>query len=188
MTDDLTILELFFARSEEALSKAENAYGTYIRYIAARILRNGEDAEECLNDTLLHAWQSIPPAKPRDLRRYLGGIARHAALEKLEKKTAGKRVRGDVLPLDEYEECMPDTGKSESALLDAFLFRDALNRFLAELPAETRILFVRRYYYNCSLEELSKSTGKRVGTIKSLLYRTRNKLKEHLTKEGIFNE
>ena len=186
--DDRRILELFTARDEEALERVQQQYGAYCRTVALRSLRNEEDARECVNDALLHAWHSIPPASPENLRTYLGGITRHLAIERLEKATAGKRPQLAPSPIDEFAECMPDAGKNEEAILNEILFRDALNAFLEKLPKETRVLFLRRYFFNYSLEELARLTGKSVGTIKSTLHRTRKNLKDHFTKEGIFHE
>ena len=186
--DDRQILELFAARSEEALAQAERQYGAYCRSVALRLLRNSEDANECVNDALLHAWRSIPPAEPQDLRTYLGGITRHLAIDRLERASAEKRPRIAPSPIEEFAECMPDAGKNEETILNEILFRDALNAFLSALPKDARVLFLRRYYFNFSLEELARVTGQSVGTIKSTLSRLRKKLKEHFIKEGIFHE
>jgi DNA-directed RNA polymerase specialized sigma24 family protein len=107
--DDSKIVELFFDRSELAISETSKKYGRYCHYIAYNILRNNKDAEECVNDTYLRAWNSIPPKRPNKLQTYLGKITRNLALNMLEKLTAQKRGKGQIpLVLDELGECIPD--------------------------------------------------------------------------------
>ena len=184
--DDRTIIELFFARKEEAIAALEAQYGSYMNYIAAQILKSVEDAEECVNDALFTVWNRIPPDDPKELRLFCGAVARNAALSRLQKKTAGKRDPALLTSLEEYGECLPDAGKTEESILDEMQFKKAFNGFLESLSKERRVIFLQRYYFNCSLPEIARRAGKSEKSVKSLLFRLRKELKKHLEKEGIF--
>ena len=176
--DDGEILELFFERSEKALELVEKKYGKLCHTVAYRILMSDHDAEECVNDTLLKAWNSIPPQRPSRLSAYLSKIARNTALDMHDKKKASKRD-AVTLALDELSECVGDED-----FTDELELKDMLNRFLASLPKEQRVIFVRRYWYMCSVSEISKSLSMSVGSVKSSLSRSREKLKAYLERDG----
>ncbi len=183
--DDEKIIALYWDRSEEAISQTSEKYGRYCRAVAYSILKSDEEAEECTNDTYLRAWNAIPPAKPNNLRTFLGKITRNLSLNRWEKLSAEKRGGGEVsVVLDELAECVPSSDDTESAAEDA-LIRDALDRFLKGLPRETRKIFVRRYWYMSPIKEIAEDFGFTENKVSVALYRTREKLRKTLEKEGI---
>lgn len=182
--EDQQIIALFWMRSETAVSETQAKYGRYCHYIAYNILRNTEDAEECVNDALMKAWNAIPPGKPGRFAAFLGKITRNLALDRYEKQNAKKRGFGQApLLLEELEECLSHTN-GDSNLTDSIALRDALTTFLWSLPAETRKIFMRRYWYMNTIKEIASDFGIRESKVKMTLFRTRNRLKEFLEKEG----
>ncbi len=179
--EDTKILELYEARDGEAIAQTKQKYGRYCRAIAYRILQNEADAEEVENDTYLKAWNTIPPSRPSSLKAYLGMIARQLSFDAYEAKNAEKRG-GIALVLDELSECLPDAG--EGALHEGIALRDALNRFVRSLPEKTQTVFIRRYYYAYSIEEIAKTSHMTESYVTVLMLRTRKKLKKFLEKEG----
>ena len=183
--EDSRIVALYFARSEEALSETARKYGRYCHAIARSILESDEDAEECVSDAYLRAWNAIPPARPARLQTWLGRIVRNLALNKREKASAEKRGAGQLpLILDELEECIPADTR-EDAVTESILIKDVLDRFLAALSPEARKIFVRRYWYMSSLKEIASEYGISEGSAAVSLLRTRRKLRTVLEKEGI---
>lgn len=179
---DREIVELYWARSEEAIKETDRLYGRYFHYIAKEILHDEEDAEEIVNDTYLKAWSSIPPERPDPLKAFLGRITRQLSINRLKQNKAQKRGGGQyLLTLDELAECIPD--ESEKLASDTDL-TDALNRFLRGLPLEQRRVFIKRYWYMSSVAETAAAFGMSESRVTSILFRLRNKLKEQLTKEG----
>lgn len=182
--EDREIVELYWERSEAAISETERKYGKYCFAIALRICDDREDAEECVNDTYLRAWNSMPPHKPEKLSAFLGKLARNLALNRYKERHCEKRGQGQVaLALEELQECVPNTAGGSFA--DDIALRDALNRFLRMLPHETRAVFMQRYWYVCSISDIAAEWGMSESRVKMLLLRTRNKLKQFLEKEGI---
>lgn len=182
--EDQKIVELYWERSETAISETQNKYGNYCYYIAYHILYSHEDSEECVNDTYLKAWEAMPPHKPSKLSVFLGKITRNLSLDRYDKKMAQKRMTSTHLILDEMEECIPDTSTSRD-LTEEIVLRDAINAFLKSLTEQTRIVFMRRYWYLCSVSEISGDLGLSESNVKIILHRTRKKFKEFLEKEGI---
>jgi len=180
--DDRQIVELYFARSEQAIEETRKKYGRYCRYIAKNVLGSDEDAEECENDTYLRAWESIPPNRPEKLSAFVGRIVKNLALNRLEARHAKKRSGQAELALSELEECLPDTSGDPA---DELALRDAVNGFLDSLPKLTRVIFVRRYWYLSPIKDIASDYGIGESRVKVTLMRTRARLKEHLTKEGI---
>jgi RNA polymerase sigma-70 factor (ECF subfamily) len=181
---DEAIIELFWARSEAAIHEIDRAYGRFCQSIAYSILRVHEDAEETVNDTWLKAWDAIPPERPHHLKGFLGRITRQLSINRLERETAQKRGAGQyALALEELAECIPDQSRSED-LAELTALRDALNRFLRSLPTEPRSVFLRRYWYAQSIAEIAAGCGMSESKVKSMLLRTRNKLRKLLTEEG----
>lgn len=181
--EDSKIIDLYFERSQSAISETQKKYGRYCHTIAYNVLYSNEDAEECVNDTYLRAWQSIPPHRPSCLSSFLGRITRNLALDRYDEKTAQKRGGSLDLALEEISECLPDThgeDRNDKAI------KDAINSFLASLPKRTRIIFMQRYWYLSSISEISLSLGISESNVKVILMRTRNKFKAHLEKEEIF--
>lgn len=183
--EDGQIIDLYWARSEAAISETTSKYSQYCHFIAFNILQNNEDAEECVNDTYLRAWSVMPPQRPNRLRTFLGKITRNLSLNKYETYTAGKRGFGQVpLALDELQDCIPATGSVEQAIEDAALV-EIINRFLAALPTDTRKIFVRRYWYLSSIKEIAGAYRFSESKVKMILMRARNELKQTLEKEGV---
>lgn len=182
--EDHEIIALFFRRSEEAVTAASRKYGAYCRSVVTNILPSREDAEECINDTWLSAWDSIPPNRPQRLGVYLARIARNTALNRRKELTAQKRGGGAVdAVLEELHECIGDSGMDEA--LDELVLRDAINAFLRSQPKQKRDIFIRRYWAMEPVNDIAKALGLRRGQTATILYRMRRELKEYLEKEGI---
>lgn len=183
--EDHQIIALFEQRSEEAVDAAARKYGAYCRAIADNILRSPEDAEECVSDTWLAAWNSIPPQKPKYLSVFLGRITRNSALNRLKLLNAQKRGGGTTeAVLDELAECIPAQGGVEEAF-DEILLKEAIDSFLRSQPEQKRRVFIRRYWAMEPVGDIAKAFGLRRGQVATMLYRMRQELKEHLEKEGI---
>jgi RNA polymerase sigma-70 factor (ECF subfamily) len=183
--DDEKILDLFFAREEEALEAVSSKYGAYCRAVAQGILRNHEDTLECVNDTYLRAWDAIPPARPGVLRIYLGKIARNLALDKYRKNTAAKRGGNTVTILhSELNDCIPG-GNNIEAKEDAAHITTAIDSSLRKMPQEMRLVFMRRYWHADSIEASSTRINMSVAKVKSMLFRARQRLRTDLEGEGV---
>lgn len=182
---DEEIVALYWNRSEDAIAATTEKYGAYCFAIANRILGSGEDAEECVNEALLGAWNSIPPHKPQVLSAFLGKITRRTALKRRQKEQALRRGGGEpALALEELAECLPSRQNVEQELESAHASA-VVNAFVRSLPPTERRVFVCRYWYLDSVEEISNRFGFSQSKVKSMLLRTRKKLKRHLIKEGI---
>ncbi len=178
LSDDM-IADLFFARDERAIAETEKKYGRLFRSIAAGITESMQDAMECTNDTYLKLWNSIPPERPRSLKAYGGRIVRNLAINRAEYNSASCRGGAEILA--ELDESVPDTSLPDAP---GEISR-AIDSFLRSQDKASRVTFVLRYWYCLSLEEIAKRTGSGVAGVKSRLFRTRNKLKQYLEKEGI---
>lgn len=183
--EDSAIIDLYWARQESALTETERKYGAYCRSIARNILYSREDAEECVSDTYLRAWNAMPPQRPGILSAFLGRITRNLSFDRRRKNNADKRGGGELpLCLDELSQCVPsDSGvqselerKELSAMLDAFL---------RTLPERERMLFLRRYWYVDPIGDIARRFSMKENTVKSVLFRTREKLRSYLEREGI---
>lgn len=182
--DDNQIIELFFARDEGAIACAQREYGAYCASIAKGILADRGSAEECVNDTWLKCWQSIPPQRPKSLKGYAGRIVRNLALSALRSEKAQKRGGGQVqLALDELGEVVSGADTPEGALNRQALLA-ALDGFLAALPERDRNLFLRRYWYLDSVEQLAKRFHMSKTQVTTTLHRLRQRLRVHLQQEG----
>lgn len=186
MLDDARIIELFWERSETAVAETEEKYGKYCRYIAYGILRDKAETEECVNDTWLSAWNSIPPTRPNKLSAFLGRITRNLSLNRRDKRLAKKRGGGrTALVLDELAECIP-APKNADRVVENIALTDALNRFLKSLTEEKRRIFLRRYWYMSPVKEIADEYGLTESKVKMTLLRTREELKAFLEKEEIY--
>lgn len=181
--EDSRIISLFFERSEQAIRELDCKYGGAVRKTAANILDDRQDVEECVNDTYLKVWNSIPPHAPNPLAAYVCRISRNLAINRYHANHAGKRGTNYGLVLDEMEECIP-SGVSVETELEAKELSAAINRFLSTLPPEDRFLFVRRYWYADSVADLAAVTNSKVSRISVRLFRLREKLRNKLVKEG----
>ena len=183
--NDHEIIALFFARQENAISATADKYGNYCHAIAYNILFNRSDAEECVNDTYLGAWNSIPPQRPNNLAAYLGKITRNLALNRYKRNTVAKRGYGQVeIALSELENCISDDTDVEQAVEDALIV-SVINRFLYAHSLKNRNIFIRRYWYLDSTEEIAEKSGFTVSKVKSMLFRIRKRLYAQLTEEGL---
>ncbi len=181
--EDKEIVSLYWARLEEAISETTKKYGRYCHYIAFQILQDESDAEEIVNDTWWKAWNTMPPNRPDPLKPYVGMITRQLSFNAYEAKTAHKRGGHLEIVLGELAECIPDTDSGQD-IGESIALRDALDRFLWSLPAKTRIIFLHRYWYASSLSEIAREYGMTENHVGVLLFNTRKKLKDFLSKEG----
>lgn len=183
--EDKQIVDLYWARSESAISETDKKYGRYCYYIAYNILHNNEDTEECVNDTYLNAWGAMPDQRPSKLSTFLGKITRNLSLNRWESYHAAKRGFGQIpLTLDELHECIPSI-ESVDRIVDDLALAEIFNRFLAALPKEKRIIFLRRYWYLSPIAEIAADYLMSESKVKMSLLRSRNALKQVLEKEGI---
>ena len=186
--EDREIVSLFEKRDERAIEESKKKYSRYVRSISLGILHSDEDVDECENDAYLGAWNSIPPHHPEDLRTYLGKLARRISIDRFRAETAEKRGGTETaLSLDELEECVPagSVNPVEEAAEAADLAR-IIDAFLRTLPVNERRMFLRRYWYFDSVKEIAERFGSGESRVKTTLFRTREKLKAVLTKEGIW--
>lgn len=182
---DQEIIDLFWMRSDRALTCTADRYGSYCRTIANRILDDSQDSEECFNDILLRLWNLIPPNRPQNLATYLGKLTRNLALDRLRSRSAEKRGGGQVAAaLEELAGCIP-AGTTEDQAIDSIVLRDLLVVFLDGLRQKHRIIFIKRYWYLMTVEEIAAELHTSQGMVKSSLFRTRNALRMRLEKEEI---
>ena len=179
--DDRQIIALFYERSEQAITELSKKYGDLCFKIAINILNNPQDAEECVNDAYLGAWNSIPPQNPAPLRTYVCRIVRNLALKKLRTNTALKRGGQLEVSLAELENCIPDNSFDEH--LSAKELTAQLNAFLSTLPRDDRVLFLKRYWFSEPLTEIAKTFGITEHNASVRLNRIRKKLHQYLNKE-----
>ncbi len=183
--DDKEIVALYWERKEQAITESENKYGRYCFSIAYNILRSHEDSEECVNDTYVKAWNSIPPKRPEKLSVYLGKITRNIALDVLDKLSAKKRGSTEItLVLDEISECIPSPRSTEKEI-DNLALTENLNSFLKTLKSENRKIFLQRYWYMMSVREIARENFCTESKVKMSLMRTRENLRIFLEKEGV---
>ncbi len=186
--NDSQIISLFWSRNEDALRETSDKYGKYCYSIAYRILGDDRDAEECVNDSYLNLWNSIPPHQPARLAPFLGKITRFLALKKQRSNRTQKRGgKQFLMAYDELEECLP--GKEDPAeQLQMQELAETIDRFLDRLSEDEQRCFISRYWFFDSIAEISQKTGFTQSKIKSILFRTRKQLQNHLKKEGYLNE
>ena len=184
MEDD-KIIDLYWARSQQAITASEEKYGPYCAAIARRILDREEDAEECVNDTWLRAWNAMPPQRPSILSAFFGKLTRNLSLDRWRRNQAAKRGGSQVeVALHELEDCLPDRRRPDEEL-EARETAALISAFLRRQPELERKLFIRRYFHLESLEDLGRRFGLRAGQVKSKLHRTRQKLRAELEREGV---
>ncbi len=180
---DSEIIELYWQRNEAAIAETSRKYGGYCHKIAHNILASHEDSEECVNDTYLAAWNSIPPARPENLSTYLGRLTRNLSINRYKANHAARRGGGEfALSLDELDDCIPDPISEQQSAEE--LGRH-ISDFLHTQPERTRQVFVRRYFYNDSISDIAHAFGLTASATKSLLHRTRLALGQYLAEQGI---
>ena len=181
MTDE-AIIEMYFARNEEAIKKSDEKYGRYCMTVAGSILSDRLDAEECVNDTWLRAWNAIPPERPNYLKLFFAKITRNLAISRYRATTAKKRGGGEFeAVLDELSECIGDD--TETAV-DMRAMSASVNDFIGALEIRERAIVLRRYFFSEGTETIAVKFGLKKSNVHKILSRTRKKLQEHLAKEG----
>lgn len=183
--EDSQIVSLYWERNEQALAETAAKYGNYCFCIAYSILSSREDADESVNDTYLGAWERIPPHKPGVLSAFLGKLTRRISLNKWRNRTRQKRGGGEVaLALDELCECIP-SGEDVARQTEQKELNRAITAFLNGLPQTERDVFVCRYWYLADIRKISTAFGFTESKVKSMLHRTRIKLRTHLKEEEL---
>lgn len=184
--DDRDIISLFNQRNELAIHETHKKYSAYLLTIAKNILKSREDSQECLNDTYLAAWNTIPPQLPQKFSCYLAKITRDISIDRLRKRSANKRLISEyAVSLSELEEAVP-SGESAEAALDSKELAAAIGAYLKTLSEDMCNVFIWRYYYCDSIKSIADYTGWSVSKVTSMLYRAREGLKKHLESEDIY--
>lgn len=181
--NDSRIIELFFERSERAISELSSKYGKLVLTIANNTLNNRQDAEECANDTFLGVWNSIPPQKPESLLAYVCRIARNISIDRLRYNSSRGRCGYDVC-FEELQECISSNETAES-LYSADELSLLIDEFLDMLDKKNRMIFVRRYYYMDSFKDIALEADLSEGSVRTRLTRVRGKLKDFLESRGV---
>lgn len=183
--DDREIISLYNQRSENAIKETDKKYSSYLYSIAVNILNNREDSRECLNDTYLRAWNTIPPNCPPKLSFYLGRITRGLSIDRWRMRHSDKRLASEYsISIEELGECFPSSARAEDGAELSELTK-LLNGFLESLEQEARSVFIRRYYFCDSVKDISLMTGFGESKVKSMLLRMRQSLRALLEKEGV---
>lgn len=182
--DDESIIDLYWERSESAIHETDLKYGRFCTSVAVNILKNQEDAMECTNDSYLAAWNSMPPQRPSRLRAFLGRIVRNIAFDRYDYNTAQKRNRNMLLILEELEECLISPSLVEEEA-EAGQVAELISNFLKKEKQESRVVFIRRYWYSESIDDIAARFHMSESKVKSMLFRVRKRLKEFLNKEGV---
>ncbi len=182
--DDKQIVDLYWQRSEQAIQETDTKYGGYCYSIAYNVLANREDAQECVSDTYLAAWNALPPHRPAILTAFLGKLTRRISIDRWRSLTAYKRGGGQIpLTLEELGDCASHTPTVESAVITKEMAA-AFQRYLDALPREERLIFLRRYFFFDPVAKIGETFGFTESKVTSILHRTRKKLRQQLTKEG----
>ena len=181
--EDRALIELYWARDEAAIQETAAKYGRLCACVAGNVLRSAEDREECVNDTYFAVWNAIPVQRPQRFSVFISRITRNLALKKWEYLSAARRNGSAVLSLEELGECVPGGSDAQAAMESHELVR-LLNRFLADLPAPQRQVFLARYWYGAAVKDIARQFGFSESKVKSMLHRTREKLRLTLEKEG----
>ena len=185
---DAQIIELFWCRSTEAIFHIKAKYENYCFSISRNILGNQEDAEECVNDTWMQAWNTIPPHRPQVLRLFLARLTRSISFNRYKAKTAQKRGGGEIeTVLEELEECLSSPGDAADEVIAKEL-GESIRQFVRELPEREGNIFVRRYFFTDPVQEIAKRYSLTPNNTTVILSRTRKKLKERLIREGYIHE
>ncbi len=184
--EDEDIVQLFWLRDEQAITAVKEKYGSYLLQLALRVLGQVEDSEECVNDSYLAAWNTIPPQRPSMLQAYLAKITRRISIDRYRHMSAAKRGGGVTVPsIEELGECIPSPHSVETEVELGDL-RDAITRFLRSQPTDCRRAFLMRYWYSLSIREIAGYLNCPQAKIAKLLSKTRKNLKAFLESEGLF--
>lgn len=187
---DIDIVKLYWERSELAIEETQKKYERYLTKIAYNILADNEDSKESVNDTYLAAWNSIPPHRPEVLSTYLGKLTRRISIDIFRRKSRVKRKSSEyelsLAELGEDTAVMADNRFEPEEAMDVKLLAGVINVFLRELPEDARNLFIGRYYFLDPLKNVADYCGMTESKAKSMLFRTRNKLRDYLREEGYY--
>lgn len=178
---DNEIIDLFFKREEKAILETKNKYGRYCFYIAFNILNSNLDAEECVDDTYLKLWNSIPPNRPKRFQSFIGRIVRNLSINRYKYNNAQKRSSNYEVIVEELQECVQD---NELTIVEGYVLKEILNQFLASLSKRQRIIFLQRYWYFCSISEIASYVGLKENNVKVILHRLREQFKEFFIQKG----
>ena len=181
--DDLTIIDLYFSRDEKAIKETDIKYGRLYFSTAVNILGNDEDSEECVNDTYLSVWNAIPPARPKHFAAFICKITRNLSLKRLAYNQAQKRNRAVTVSFHEFEDYLPDNSITPDA--DNQEIGKKISDFLRTKSPVVRAVFIRKYWFFDTVSDIASKYSFTESKVKSMLYHTRNKLREYLRKEGI---
>ena len=183
--EDNEIVDLYLGRDERAIKESSDKYGKQLRVVSWKIIPDNATVDECINDTWLKSWESIPPHEPRTwLFAFLAKITRSLSVDAVRKSTAKKRNAVHVPYMDELQECVGEISM-EDQLVDKMVLKKSLNGFLAELDKEKRDMFVRRYWFLDSVKDIADFYGYSENKVKVEMFRLRKKLKEKLKANGI---
>lgn len=185
--EDNQIIELYWNRSENAISETDKKYSEYCSYIANNILQNKEDSIECLNDVYLNTWNTIPPKRPNVLKLFLAKITRNVAINKYKNLRAKKRNSNMELVLEELEDCISNNENVEN-IIEYNELVTLLNEFIEKLPINKKKIFLDRYWYLNSIKDISLKNKISENSVKVILYRLRNELKDFLIERGLIYE
>lgn len=181
---DSVIVDLYLARDEDAISETMKYYNEKLLRFSLRFLSDRRDAEECVNDTYVRAWNSIPPNRPNNLFAYLAALCRNAAMDVIKKNTAQKRSAQIVELTAEMNECIPDQSSISDERSEEL--GEYINEYLSTLTSDKRAVFVGRYWFNESIESISKKTGFSQSKVKTMLHRMREGLRKYIDgKDGV---
>ena len=181
--NDSQIIALYWERNEDAIRVTDQVYGPRLFAISDRLLHSRQDAQESVNDTYLKTWDTVPPQRPVYFFAYLAKICRNFSLARIQWNTAAKRNAEVIALTREMEECIPDRSIERS--LEGEELGELLNAFLESISLENRRIFLRRYWFSDSVQEISDRYHISQSKVKTQLHRTRKKLKEFLEQEGI---
>lgn len=182
MTDSM-IVDLYFARNENAIKETDTKYGRLCFHIARNVLGNDEDSEECVNDTYMSAWNKIPPVRPNDFRAFICRITRNLSLKRADYNKALKRMPEAIVSFSEIEDVLPDNRFIPEA--DINDISRLISDFLRHERADHRNVFIRRYWFFDSIGSIAARYSFTESKVKNILYHTRNKLRDYLQKEGV---
>ena len=183
--EDIEIIELYFARSEDAIAQTAKKYGSHLHMIAGSILPSAEDRDECVQDTYLRTWEAIPPQRPQYFRAWLGCLTRSISIDRWRAEHAKKRGgKQFILSLEELGKCVPAADETER-VADREVITEALDRFLTARRPVDRHIFLQRYWYFRSVRQIAKDCGMNENRVKVSLHRSRNALRQLLEEEGI---
>lgn len=185
MIDDEKIIEMFFERSEQGIRELNNKYGKIFRSLSYNIVSNWQDAEECVNDAYLGAWNAIPPAQPDSLRTYVCKIVRNISLKAYRRKEAAKRRSTYTIAMEEIEACTADPNTVEAEIEARELAR-IIESFVDTLSVENRVIFIRRYWFSDSYKDITEFVGLTEKNVSVRLSRIRQKMKEYLAEREVF--